>query len=273
MTTAAATAQGGLQQQQLLPASPPVKRKRAATSSDPAAAAPSSNKRPRLGTSLNLSAADDARALDAVQDRYDVQLQSVISSSKMQQRVSAVLRHLAPSPASSLSFSSSSSDPVPETTTTTTRPPKPKIAILRARAPDAGKLVSIAEIAKREIENEAARGSSEGDKQEEADGRGGGGGGAGRWYQYIALGEEMKERPRDEGKSIIEETVLGARGARADDNDDDDDDFEVMKTPLERALEGKPVLRSVPVMSLFLSRVPIDELRRRYGEQTSYNPT
>ena len=56
------------------------------------------------------------------------------------------------------------------------------------------------------------------------------------------------------------------------DSDDDDDDFETMKTPLERALERRPLLRGTPVMSIFLSRVPVEELRRRYGEQTNAAP-
>ncbi|KAI0015168.1 hypothetical protein F4780DRAFT_784407 [Xylariomycetidae sp. FL0641] len=188
-----------------------------------------------LGLSLSLCSDDEAKVLDSVEAAHDIQLQSVLSSSKIQKRVAAVLRHLDPAK------------------------PRAKMAVLRARAADAGKLVSIAEIAKREIEKEARRGS-----------------GDGRWFQYIALGEERKERPRDEDKSFVEETVLssGPKETPTGEGDDaaEEDDFEVMKTPFERAIEGKPLIRATPIMSLFLSRTPVEELKRRYGEQTNTPP-
>lgn len=223
------------------------KRKRADTSnSSPERSTTNNNKRQCLTNSLCLASSDDAKVLGTVEARYDVQLQSVISSSKIQQRVSAMLRHLT---------SPTSNEHAPDETES-----KTKVSILRAKATEAGKLVSIAEIAKREIEKEA---SPRGDGESKV----GQGGKAGRWFQYIALGEELRQRSRHEGNTIIEETVLGDPGA--DEQDDEDDEFEVMKTPFERAIEGKPIVRGVPVMSLFLSRSPIEELRRRYGEQTN----
>ncbi|KAI1502640.1 hypothetical protein F5X99DRAFT_155034 [Biscogniauxia marginata] len=226
------------------------------------------NKRPCLELSLNLSSKDDAKALGAVESRYDIQLQSVLSSSKIQQRVSALLRHLAsPSASSDHDHDHDHPSPIPTAVVATNGKPKTRLSILRARAPDAGKLISIAEIAKRELEK--------GDSL---------GGDAGHWYQYIALGEEKKERPRGEGRTIIEETVLGGPNAqdhnsdKDKDNDgdrdeeEDEDDFEVMKTPFERAIEGRPLVRAVPVMSLFLSRVSVEELKKRYGEQTNTLP-
>ena len=111
----------------------------------------------------------------------------------------------------------------------------------------------------------------------------------GRWFQYTALGEEVNEIPRGGGggkgkskgkerkgkKSVGGDAAPGdgeEDGKGSDDDDDDDDDFETMKTPLERALERRPLLRGTPVMSIFLSRVPVEELRRRYGEQTNAAP-
>ncbi|KAI1633456.1 hypothetical protein F4809DRAFT_583712 [Biscogniauxia mediterranea] len=249
-----------------------TKRKRIDVESDTDPVVPS-NKKPCLELSLHLSSQDDAKALGAIESKYDIQLQSVISSSKIQQRVTALLRHLR----ASTSTSSSSSDGKPKT----------RLSILRARAPDAGKLISIAEIAKRELEKSGAQGGGEGEGAAD-DG--------GRWYQYVALGEEKKERPRDgggEGRTVVEETVLGGGGGpnardpdnnndktlphaedgRDEDEDEDEDDFEVMKTPLERAIEGRPLVRAVPVLNLFLSRVPVEELKKRYGEQTNAPPT
>ncbi|XXH03491.1 hypothetical protein Hte_009896 [Hypoxylon texense] len=203
----------------------PTKRKRADTVPVPFP----TNKRARLETSLNVSSAEDVKALQAVESKYEVQVQSVISSSKIQKKVTSVLRHLTAPPNSDA---------------TTSAAQKIRVAVLRAKASDAGKLISIAEIAKREL----AKGKD--------DGR--------NWFQYISLGEEIKEIPRDDGNTIIEETRLGGG--------EDDDDFETMKTPFERAVEGQPRLRGVPIMSLFLCRASIEELKRRYGEQTNASP-
>ncbi|KAI8949098.1 hypothetical protein F4801DRAFT_423919 [Xylaria longipes] len=233
------------------------KRKRADTSSSTEPIT-TSNKRQCLTKSLCLSNEDDAKVLKTIDARYEVQLQSVISSSKIQQRVTAMLRHLTPP------TQSPSSEPAPDATTTTSSS-KIRVSILRAKATEAGKLVSIAEIAKREIEKELSVGDdgvSEAGQERKT----------GRWFQYIALGEELIQKPRDEGNTIIEETVLGDPGADKEDHDGDDE-FEVMKTPFERAIEGRPLVRGVPVMSLFLSRSPIEELKKRYGEQTNVPPT
>lgn len=212
------------------------KRKRVA-SVDSEIQKPSSTRPPTkkacLPADLSISAPEDSRILEAVESKYHVQIHSVISSSKIQTKVTSVLRHLT-------STNSSSSD-------------KPPVSVLRAKASDAGKLVSIAEIAKREI---AAQ-------QDE---------GKGRWFQYIGLGQQIKETPKE--KPIIEETILGGgnrsnAGEEEHESDGEGDDFEYMKTPFERALEGKPKKQAVAIMSLFLARVSVDELKRRYGEQTN----
>ena len=237
----------------------------AATATTTTTATTTSSKRPRLASALNIIESSDAKIVAAVESKYDVQTHSVISSSKIQKKVSSVLRHLQ------------------QTTPKTSSLERPRVSVLRARASDAGKLISIAEIAKREM-------LMSGGRQNEAK----------RWYQYVALGSETKEVGRrtpkgpgfqGEGKTVIEDTVLGRQGqasrelADDDDNheplqqekdneedDGEDDDFEKMKTPFERAIESTPKMRAAPVMSLFLSLIPIDELRRRYGEQTSDDP-
>ncbi|KAI1662708.1 hypothetical protein F4813DRAFT_8039 [Daldinia decipiens] len=190
------------------------KRKRSDT--DPIAP----NKKAKLEASLNLSSTEDIKMLQVLESKYDIHVHSIISSSKIQKKVVSILQHL-------------------------TRPAtgKTSVIVLRAKAPDTGKLVSVAEIAKRELEKRADD--------------------ARIWFQYIALGEELKEIPRGDGNTIVEETKLGDAG---------DDDFETMKTPLERAIEGQPRWRGIPVMSLFLSPVPVEELKRRYGEQTNAGP-
>ncbi|KAK7943052.1 uncharacterized protein PG986_012165 [Apiospora aurea] len=262
-----ATTQGALAQQGRLGGSDittSTKRKRSeppTPAGNPAttdATTVTSSKRPRLASTLNIAASSDAKILAAIESKYDVQTHSVISSSKIQKKVTSVLRHL---------------QPVPKERT--------RVSVLRARASDAGKLTSIAEIAKREMLKSG--GHQDGTK---------------RWYQYIALGAETKDVEREkgssngrgDGKTVVEETILAQRQApgekemtddeqrqgrekeRDGNKDEDDDDFEQMKTPFERAIEGTPKIRAVPVMSLFLSLTPIDELRRRYGEQTNDDP-
>lgn len=244
-----------MQRQDALPKGrqlPAPKRKRADTSSS-AEAITTSNKRQCLTKSLCLSSEDDAKILNTVDARYEVQLQSVISSSKIQQRVTAMLRHLTPP------RQPPSTESVPNTTISKTR-----VSILRAKATEAGKLISIAEIAKREIEKELSAGDDGAGKTGQDKKRG-------QWFQYIALGEELIQKPRDEGNTVIEETVLGGPGDDKRDYDEDDE-FEIMKTPFERAIAGRPLARGVPVMSLFLSRSPVEELKKRYGEQTNVPP-
>jgi hypothetical protein len=189
------------------------------------------NKRTRLSTYVALSSETDIKAVDAVESSHDVQTHSISSGSKIQRKVTAVLQHLPPSTN-------------PASTATA------KICVLRARAPDAAKMISIAEIAKRELEKEEGT----------------------RWFQYVTLGEEIQERPRGSGESGCAETVLGGEAKTPHDEDDDGDDYEVMEKPSDRALHGRPLVRGVPIMSLFLSRVSVAELRNRYGEQTNDTP-
>ncbi|RYP81198.1 hypothetical protein DL770_005966 [Monosporascus sp. CRB-9-2] len=196
-----------------------------------------SNKKPRLGEILNLSSQSEIAVGDVLEDKYDVQLLSVLSSSKIQKRVSAVLQHIGPTGSSKAITSTK----------------KPRISILRARAADAGKLITIAEIVKRELEE---RGGETAEP---------------RWFQYIALGEEIKEKQRGEGKTIVADTVLG--GLAADEEGDGSGDFETMKTPFERAIKGRPFVRETATMSLFLSQISVDGLKKQYGEQTNASAT
>ncbi|KAI0395455.1 hypothetical protein F5Y17DRAFT_199306 [Xylariaceae sp. FL0594] len=212
------------------------KRKRADTTSSEGPSAMNS-KRSCLTDSLHPVSGVDLETLDAVDARYHVRLHSVISSSKIQNRVSAVLRHLTLTPTS------------PST--------KRNISVLRAKAYDVNKLVSIAEIAKREIEKE---------KRTTIDGSGNEG--AGTWFQYIVLGEEMQQSNRCEGSTVIYDTVIGSIDP-GQEEPEQNTEFEVMKTPFQRAVKGRSILRGLPVMSLFLSRSRIEELKKRYGEQSN----
>lgn len=102
-----------------------------------------------------------------------------------------------------------------------------------AKAKSAGKLVSVVEVVKREI-----------------------GGEGGVWFQYNGLGEGVGGVPR-EGE--------GEGGDGDVEMEMEDEGFEKMKTRIERAIEGTEKVRSVPVMTVYLSRVRIEALREAYG--------
>ncbi|KAH8670810.1 hypothetical protein BX600DRAFT_433965 [Xylariales sp. PMI_506] len=221
---------------------PPMKRK--ATMPTTENSESRREKRPRLAVDLCITSAEDQQSLAAVESKCDVQVHSVISSSKIQKKVASVLRHL----------NGDSSD-------RSTLATKPRVSILRARAADVGKLISIAEIAKREIEKHHSNRSEDEPNRTVA----------GRWFQYIALGSETTETPK-----IVEAIAprssndkCGSGGDGEDDEHGGTAEFEVMQTPFERALQRRPQKHAVAVMNLFLALVPVEELRKRFGVQTN----
>lgn len=141
--------------------------------------------------------------------------------------------------------------------------------MLYAKAGVASKLITVAEIVKREI------------GKKEDNGKGG------VWYQYIIVDSLLGEVERRDGVSA--ETGKGRVGqknkeSRKESGEGDDEDvdmdegaqsdgseevFETMKTPFERAIEGTPKVRGVPVMVMYLSRVKINALRKLCGEETN----
>jgi hypothetical protein len=147
---------------------------------------------------------------------YSINSISILTSSKISKKTTSVLEKLSQYP--------------------TIPPAKPVLVFLHSKAVGASKLITIVEIAKREV---AAKG--------------------GKWFQYNALSQVMEERKREEGKGEEKD------GMDLDEEEDEKDSFEVMKTPFERAVEGTPKIRAVPIMATYLSRVRIESLRKRYG--------
>jgi len=182
-----------------------------------------------IGTgSLHISALADDLA-----GTHNVTTMRIISSTQIQQKVTQILETL-----STFSF-----EP----------PAKPNLVVLHAKASVASKLISIAEIAKREIA-----------------------GSGGKWFQYNQLEGTVVTREREAAPHSGNKTKhkggdamdVDEEGAGKSD-EEETASFETMKTPIERALEGRPVIRAVPVLTLYLSRVRIDSLRKKYGEQTN----
>jgi ribosome-associated translation inhibitor RaiA len=157
---------------------------------------------------------------------HDITQISILTSSKIEKRVTSVLEKLAQYPV---------------------KPPsKPVVVFLHSKAAAASKLITIVEIAKREI---AAKG--------------------GKWFQYNALSQIMEEMSRDvkkgHRKSREPKDSLDVNGSEKSEDGEEEDSFEVMKTPFERAVEGTPKIRAIPVMATYLSRIRIESLRKKYG--------
>jgi hypothetical protein len=166
---------------------------------------------------------ETTQMITGLEGTHDVTSMSIISSSKIEQKVTRALQILSEYPA--------------------ILPAKPKVVMFQSKAAVASKLISIAEITKREIVKNG-----------------------GKWYQYNKLGQVIDERKDKEGAARKEKSA-GEDVSMADNGDNDagnasEEEFETMKTPFERAIEGKPKVKAIPLMMLYISTVRVDTLRK-----------
>ncbi|KAK0256110.1 hypothetical protein LTR91_000289 [Friedmanniomyces endolithicus] len=116
---------------------------------------------------------------------------------------------------------------------------KPVIVALTAEARVASKLISVVEIAKRDL---ASKG--------------------GECFQYTALSSRIGEVPRERkvkgGGRAVNQPGEDDGGA----DEEGDGDFQTMPDPM-----GVMKKRNTPVMTIYLSSVAVKELRVAYGEQ------
>lgn len=130
---------------------------------------------------------------------------------------------------------------------------KPAIVALVAKAVAANKLVSVVEVAKRALGEQGAR-----------------------WWQYSGVQGRMEEM-RVEGKEKEGRRLGGKANAKGDEvdgegmedvrmeeggEDVDEEEEQAFETMVEK--ERKKV-RTVPVLTIYLSRVQVPELKGRYG--------
>lgn len=165
---------------------------------------------------------------------YEVTSMNIISSSKIQSKVTTIIEKLG-----SFSFVAAT---------------KPNIVVLHAKGAVSSKLITIVEITKREVAKAG-----------------------GKWYQYNVLGQMLA--PQEKKSATMKGTgfTLGPKpdvdvdAMEVDDKEDshtideEESAFETMKTPLERAIEGKPKIRAIPVILICLTRVRNDALKGAYG--------
>ncbi|KAF5543503.1 hypothetical protein FNAPI_9644 [Fusarium napiforme] len=114
---------------------------------------------------------------------------------------------------------------------------RPRVALLYARTADVCKLITVVETCKRIV-------SEEGES----------------YYQYNQLFDQPE---RSKINDVIEETILEKN--IQEDNDSDNDDFEVMHSRFEDAVLPQPSPRSVKSMRVFISTMPIQELKIKKG--------
>lgn len=203
-------------------------------------------------TTAKLSTERLPSELRHIQDRFEFTTMSIVSSSKMEQRVRNLLLR---------------TKRLPEGT-------KPGVVILTAKADVASKMVGIVEIAKRTIRQEG-----------------------GKWWQYSKLHSQVielkkkKTRPKraEGGRTLREwadeqeekgEPVSGGmkenhngdhdmpddKGARLDDQEKDEDEdegaFQTMGRQQVMAYdENRSKMRAIPIMTIYLSQVPVPALR------------
>jgi hypothetical protein len=129
--------------------------------------------------------------------------------------------------------------------------PKSAVVKLHAKGPAASKMITVVEIAERQIEQKG-----------------------GKWFQYNKVEQVLAERPdkkdvKNKGNGKGKEKEGEGDPAELDGEEEEDAEereaFETMKTPFERANEGTAKVRAVPVMTIYLTCTRIEELRKAYG--------
>ena len=173
---------------------------------------------------------------------------SIISSSKIQQKVKNLLLHL-------------------EKSTSSDGTAQPSIVVLSAKASVGGKLVSIIEIAKKAVEKKGgkwwqySRLCGRIMEMTKEDARGAIGGLTEGWKQNEDLGGEVDHVMSDAGSA-----------KHGDGDRDDDGAFETMgatgrpKSISVLSKDGaRKKFRAVPVMSIYISSVAVPELKYAYG--------
>jgi hypothetical protein len=184
------------------------------------------------------------KSLSHLTKKYNFAIMSISSGSKIERNAQTLVKHL-----SRFSFAD--------------RDPRPGIVVLKARASCASKMISITEIAKRDIE---------------AEGQGG------KWFQYSRVSGELVQMPRNtSSQSDIQTTGIfsssNSSGAKETQNGDQVIDLErevesknqedVVPPERLQSRRDKSKVRAMPVLTLYMARVSIPELKEEFSEQTN----
>ena len=188
------------------------------------------------------------------QDKYEIITMSILSSSKIEQKVRNLLLRISKSDCANIKA-------------------KPVIVMLHAKGDVASKMVSIVEIAKAEIQKEDGKlyqynglhGETSELKVKKLERAGGG----------KTVAEWAKEHPECENESRETINECGKYTLGTSDQSDDDvemadateDAFETMAPPNRGydTTEARKKVRAYPVLTIYLARVPIPELKDLHG--------
>ncbi|KAF2719479.1 hypothetical protein K431DRAFT_251018 [Polychaeton citri CBS 116435] len=175
----------------------------------------------------------------SLSDSRSLKSLSVLSSTQISNRVTSILSHLSP-----LQEGETAQPPADSNT-----PPLPPLVILTATQKSASKLISIAEIAKRELTLAGVK-----------------------WFQYTALTSELVGVERVAARARVGQGVGGhdegkSEGeAEEEEEEEEEDAFQSMGAQTVEGSSGMKK-RLVPGLKVFLSTSPVRELRVDYGEQ------
>jgi hypothetical protein len=221
--------------QVLQPASPSLKRKQHAEAKE----APSLKKarvdaavQPLQPSPVLLQPLSDLIA--DLKPKYEVKILSVLSSTSINKRVDSILQHLGRFHAWDRSV-------------------LPGVVLLHARSSATNKLITVAEIVRRRVQ--------ESDQM---------------WFQYNLMHETVLAKQADQQKPRQPEDVSAVENTfmPVDDKEEDDEDyFETMQADaaFETAVHGQPKAKKLGHTSIFLSRVPVTELASKPNVATQTN--
>jgi hypothetical protein len=135
---------------------------------------------------------------------------------------------------------------------------KPPLIILRAQSRWASKLISIVEIAKRNLESPPSTASG-GDSSSSS---------GIKVFQYSSLSTEIVEFERKpKPKGLVGDAQLLPGGEGEDEDDDDEGAFQTMgaSSATTAASGGGLKKRAVPVLTVYLAGKPVKALRSEFG--------
>jgi hypothetical protein len=181
---------------------------------------------------------DDA----ALSETHTITRLSIQSNTQISAKATNVISKLSPS----------------ENSTTDPSTSKPPLIILRAQSRWASKLISIVEIAKRNLESPPSTASG-GDSSSSS---------GIKVFQYSSLSTEIVEFERKpKPKGLVGGAQLLPGGEGEDEDDDDEGAFQTMgaSSAATAASGGGLKKRAVPVLTVYLAGKPVKALRSEFG--------
>ena len=192
-----------------------------------------------------------------IASQYDFTPMSILSSAKMERKIGNVLDRV-----NKFSFTDTKA--------------KPGVVILHAKADVASKMIGIAELAKREMEKDKGKwyqySKIESQVTEKKRGLEGSeravpGKTLGEWenHRQSNSGQEQTSRPDPAQQPQRDAMMIDQEQERKDDDDEEEEAFETVATTAIGPHKGGQKVRAIPIMTIYLSRVPVPVLKSIYG--------